>query len=58
MLSIIMKGRTAMKRRKTRSSLIMKGRTSMKNQNGPLIKNLFLPLHQVYFSKADSMDLC
>jgi len=48
LLSIIMKGRTAMKKTKTWLSLIMKGRTSMKNLDGPLIKNLFLPLHQVY----------
>ncbi len=44
LLSIILKGTTDMKRRWTLSSIIMKGRTSI----GPLIKNLFIPLHQVY----------
>jgi hypothetical protein len=49
LLSIIMKGRTAVKRRKTWSrSLIMIRMSSMKNQNGTLIKNLFLPLLQVF----------
>ncbi len=48
LLSITMKGTIAVKRRKTWSSLIMKGMTSMKNQNGPLIKNLFLLLFQVF----------
>jgi len=43
LLSIIMKGTTAMKRRIVLLSVTMKGRTS----TGPLIKNLFLKLHQV-----------